>query len=135
MSQHTHVQGRSRFAAYLVAVAVVSLFAASSANAQWAAKPAPPLPHSILDQAWSGSVVLGLVFDRSGQVTDARVVRSSGFDGLDNIAREGAMKWRLNPASLQASDMTIGRQHMIKFYQNPRVARRVEPITAFWKEL
>ncbi len=135
MSQHTYVQGRSRFAAYLAAVAVLSLFAASSAHAQWAAKPAPPLPHSILEQAWSGSVVLGLVFDQSGQVRDARVVRSSGFDGLDNIAREGAMKWRLNPASLQASDMTTGRQHMIKFYQNPRVARRVEPITAFWKEL
>jgi len=80
-------------------------------------------------------VVLGLVFESNGQVRNAQIVRSSGMDELDEIARKGALRWRLNPASLTASDMTTGRQHMIKFYQNARVSRRVEPITAFWKEL
>jgi hypothetical protein len=64
-----------------------------------------------------------------------QIVRSSGLDFLDDIARRGALRWRINPATLTASDLTTGRQHMIKFYQNARVSRRVEPFTAFWKEL
>ena len=133
MSQQ-HTNRWSRHVACLGAVAAASLFA-SSASAEWAAKPAPPLPHSILDQAYSGSVVLGLVFERNGQVADARIVRSSGISGLDEIARQGALKWRMNPANLRPSDMTAGRQHLIKFYQNAKVSRRVEPIKAYWREL
>ncbi|MBA3881620.1 MAG: TonB family protein [Chthoniobacterales bacterium] len=133
MSQQTYSNRRSR-RAVIGAVAAVLLACAGSVQAQWAAKPAPPLPRSVLDQAWSGSVVLGLVFESNGNVRDAQILRSSGIAGLDEIARDGAMKWRLDPASLQASDMTYGRRHMIKFYQNPTVARRVEPVKAFWTE-
>ena len=133
MSQQ-HTTRWSRHVAALVAVAVVSLFA-SSASAQWAAKPAPPLPKSILNQAYSGSVVLGLVFESNGQVANARVLRSSGVIGLDEIARQGALKWRMNPAHLRPSDMTAGRQHLVKFFQNAKVSRRVEPVTAYWREL
>lgn len=134
MSQHVHTS-RSRHAAHLVVAAVISLLAAGSAQAQWAAKPAPPLPRSVLEQAISGSVVLGLVFESNGQVRDAQIVRSSGIDALDRIAREGALRWRLSPAAVTPSDLTTGRQHMIKFYQNARVSHRVEPFTAIWKEL
>ncbi len=80
-------------------------------------------------------MVLGLVFESNGQVRDARVIRSSGVSALDEIAQRGAMRWRLNPASLKASDMTVGRQHLIKFFQNANVSRRVEPVTAYWQEL
>ncbi|MFN2509692.1 MAG: TonB family protein [Chthoniobacterales bacterium] len=118
-----------------MAAAVLSLLGAGPAQAQWAAKPAPPLPRSVLDQAWSGSVVLGLVFESNGHVRDAQIIRSSGIDELDNVARQGALRWRLDPSALHPSDMTVGRRHMIKFYQNARVSRRVEPVTAFWKEL
>lgn len=135
MSQQAHSTKRSRHAVYLVLAAVVSLLAAGSAQAQWAAKPVPPLPRSVLDQAWSGSVLLGLVFESNGQVKDVSLLRSSGISALDEIASKGAARWRLNPATLQASDMTTGRRHLIKFYQDARVSRRVEPITAFWKEL
>ncbi len=135
MSQHTHVIGRSRCTVLAAAAAAALLAGASSAQAQWAAKPPPPLPHSLLEQAATGSVVLGLVFNQTGQVIDAHVVRSSGNDGLDSIAQQGAMRWRLDPAALRPSDMTTGRQHLVKFFQNKEVARRVEPITAFWKEL
>ncbi len=116
-------------------VAAVALLGAGSAQAQWAAKPAPPLPHTILDQSYNGSVVLGLVFERDGTVKDVRVVRSSNISGLDEVALAGAQRWRLDPAAIRESDLTVGRQHLIKFYQNTKVARRVEPIKAFWKEL
>ncbi|MEP6956786.1 MAG: TonB family protein, partial [Chthoniobacterales bacterium] len=88
-----------------------------------------------IDQAWQGSVVLGLVFESNGQVRDVQIVRSSGIDGLDKIAREGAMKWRLDAASIQPSDLTVGRRHMIKFYQKANVKTVVAPARAFWREL
>jgi len=116
-------------------VAVLSLFGAGSAHAQWASKPAPPCHHQHLQAAWSGSVVLGLVFESNGQVRDVRIVRSSGIRGLDEAAQEGARNWRLNPAALQPSDMTVGRQHLVKFYQNAKVNRLVEPYEAHWQEL
>lgn len=116
-------------------VVALLFFGASAAQAQWAAKPAPVLPRTVLDQGDSGSVVLNLVFNRNGNVTDAQVVRGSGISGLDRIAADGAMKWRLNPASVSDSDLTAGRRHMMKFYQNARVSRRVEPYSAFWKEV
>jgi len=75
------------------------------------------------------------MFENNGQVRDVRVIRSSGIGALDEIALRGAMGWRLNPASLQPSDMTVGRQHLIKFFQSAKVSRRVEPFTARWQEL
>ena len=135
MSQQPQTTARSRRAVYGVCAAAVLLLGANSAQAQWASKPAPALPRSVLDQGVSGSVVLRLVFEADGSVKDASIVRSSGIVGLDEVARVGATKWRLNPATLQASDMTTGRRHMIKFHQDGRVARRVEPFKAFWKEL
>jgi TonB family protein len=135
MSQQPQTTARTRRIAYGVCAAVALLLGANSAQAQWASKPAPALPRTILDQGISGSVVLGLVFNGDGSVRDARVVRGSGISGLDEVARDGAKQWRLSPASVKPSDLTTGRQHMIKFYQDSRVARRVEPYKAFWKEL
>ena len=132
MSQQ-HLIGRC--AGYSAVVAAVLLLGTGSAQAQWAAKPAPTLPRTVLDQGVSGSVVLNLVLARNGSVSDVQIVRGSGVSGLDRIALEGAMKWRLDPNSVRDSDLTAGRRHMIKFYQDARVARRVEPYKAFWKEL
>jgi TonB family protein len=75
------------------------------------------------------------VFENDGHVRDVHLVRSSGIPGLDRIALQGAMNWRLNPASIRSGDTSVGRQHLVKFYQNAKVARRVEPITAYWREL
>lgn len=135
MSQQLQTTRRSRHVPYGVFAALVLLLGATSAQAQWTAKPAPSLPRPVLEQAWSGSVVLSLVLESNGQVRDVRIVRSSGIYALDTIARDGAMKWRLDPASVRPSDLTAGRPHMIKFYQDARVSRRVEPFQAFWKEL
>ena len=135
MSQQPQTLARSRHVAYGVVAAVVLLLGANSVNAQWAAKPAPSLPRSVLDQAWSGSVVLGLVFESNGQVRNVSIVRTSGIPALDDIARDGANKWRLDPAALRPSDLTQGRRHLVKFFQSANVARRVEPFSAIWKEL
>ncbi|MDQ6626590.1 MAG: energy transducer TonB [Verrucomicrobiota bacterium] len=135
MSQHTYTHSRFGLASCVAVAAGLLLLGTASARAQWASKPAPPLPHSLLDQAQSGSVLLNLVFDQGGHVREAQIVRSSGVAGLDKVAQQGALRWRLDPSAMQASDTSSGRQHLVKFFQNANVSRRVEPITAFWKEL
>ena len=134
MSQHTQIS-RSRQVAWIAVVAVLRSSERVRRTRSGPLKPAPPLPHSLLDQAISGSVVLGLVFESNGQVRDVRIVRSSGVSALDEVALRGAMRWRLNPASLQPADMTVGRQHLVKFFQNAKVSRRIEPDEAHWQEL
>ena len=126
---------RSRPVGAIALVAVLLLAAAGTVNANgWSVKPPPPLPLPVLDQGWQGSVTLRLMIAESGQVRDVSVVRSSGVPALDSIAREGALKWRLDPASVRASDITRGRDHIIKFYQDARVKKHTPPVKAFWVE-
>ena len=126
---------RSRPVGAIALVAVLLLAAAGTSNArEWSAKPPPPLPLSVLDQQWQGSVTLRLMLEESGRVRDVRVVRSSGNAALDDIAREGASRWRLSPASVRPSDVTRGRDHIIKFYQDARVRKFTPPVSARWVE-
>jgi TonB family protein len=126
---------RSRPVGAIALVAVLLLAAAGTTNAaEWFSKPAPPLPLPVLDQQWQGSVMLRLMLEESGRVRNVQVVRSSGISALDDIAREGASKWRLDPGSVRSSDMTRGRDHIIKFYQDARVGKRVPPVKAYWVE-
>ena len=127
---------RSRPVGAIALVAVLLLAAAGTTNAaEWSAKPPPPLPLSVLDQQWQGSVTLRLKLEQSGQVRDVQIVRSSGNSALDTLAREGASKWRLNPASVRPSDVTRGRDHIIKFYQDARLRKTyAPPIAARWVE-
>ena len=126
---------RSRPVGAIALVAVLLLAAAGTTNAgEWSAKPPPPLPLSVLDQGWQGSVTLRLLLEQSGHVRDVQIVRSSGITALDDLAREGASKWRLDPASVRPSDVTRGRDHLVKFYQDARVGKRVPPVKAFWVE-
>ncbi len=135
MGLQTPAVHRSRPVGAIALVAVLLLIGAGTSNAaEWSSKPAPPLPLSILDQGWQGSVTLRLLLESSGRVRDVQIVRSSGITALDNLAREGASKWRLDPASVRASDVTSGRNHIIKFYQDARVGKRVPPVKAFWVE-
>lgn len=135
MGQQTPVAHRSRPVGAIALVAVLLLFGIGTSNAaEWSSKPAPPLPLPVLDQGWQGSVTLRLMLEQSGRVRDVQVVRSSGISALDDIAREGAMKWRLDAASVRPSDLTRGRDHIIKFYQDARGGKRVPPVKAFWVE-
>ena len=135
MGPQTPEVHRSRPVGAIALVAVLLLFAAGTSNAaEWSSKPAPPLPLSVLDQQWQGSVTLKLILENSGRVRDVQIVRSSGIPALDSLAREGASKWRLDPTSVRPSDLTSGRNHIIKFYQDARVGKRVPPVKAFWVE-
>jgi TonB family protein len=134
MSQRPPAVHRSRPVGVTALLAVLLLFGAGTTEANWSSKPAPPLPLSVLDQGWQGAVTLRLMLENSGRVRDVQIVRSSGIPALDQLAVEGASKWRLDPQSVRPSDLTRGRDHVVKFYQNARVGKRVPPVKAFWIE-
>jgi TonB family protein len=125
---------RSRLVGAAALVGAVLLLGAGTSHAQWAAKPPPRLPLPVLDQGYSGAVTLRLMLADDGRVRSAQVVRSSGIAALDELAREGAAQWRLKPSEVRPSDITRGREHVVKFYQDARVKGRVPPVTAFWVE-
>jgi TonB family protein len=87
------------------------------AKAQWIEKPKPEFPLHVFHHGMQGSVVLSLTLNQDGRVTSARVIRSSGYSSLDQLAREVSMKWRLAPSLVVPTDLTVGRLHMVKFRQ------------------
>jgi len=60
--------------------------------------PDPPYPSIARRHGWEGVVELELVIDANGRVRAASVVRSSGFDVLDEAACDAGLDWRFEPA-------------------------------------
>jgi TonB family protein len=89
----------------------------ASATAKWVEKDRPDFPIGIYYSGAQGSVVVSLTMDKSGRVTSSTVMRSSGHEVLDQLARQATMHWRLSPESVIATDMTVGRLELIKFKQ------------------
>ena len=65
---HTNMAIRSAICGTVVALLVASPF--STASAKWLAKNNPRLPVGVYFQGMQGSVVLSLILDKSGRVTD-----------------------------------------------------------------
>ena len=124
---------RSVLCGTVVALLVASPF--STASAKWLAKESPRLPVGVYFQGLQGSVVLSLTLDKSGRVTDTRVLRSSGHPALDELARDAAASWRLSPDSVLSSDLTQGRVELVNF-RNPNPPRAILPGSQpYWAQL
>ena len=116
-----------------VALLVASPF--STASAKWLVKDTPRLPVGVYFQGLQGSVVLALTLDKSGRVTDTRVLRSSGHPALDELARDAAANWRLSPDSVLSTDLSQGRVELVNF-QNPNPPKRILPgAQPFWAQI
>ncbi len=108
---------------------------AGKAEAKWLEKGRPTLPYGVFIQHLSGSVVLSLVLDESGHVRDARVLKSSGHNDLDALARDAASSWRLAPQSLVPTDLTKGRVEVVRF-RNDSLAKALLPGSAtYWAQI
>lgn len=93
------------------------------------------LPMGVYFQGLQGSVVLSLTMDKSGRVTDTRVLRSSGHPALDELARAAAADWRLSPDSVLSSDITQGRVELVTF-RNPNPPKQILiDAKPFWAQL
>ena len=80
-------------------------------------------------------MVLSLTLDKSGRVTDTRVLRSSGHPALDELARDAASTWRLSPDSVLPSDLTQGRVELVNF-RNPNPPKTILPdAKPYWAQL
>ncbi len=77
------------------------------------------MPYGVYIEGLQGSVVLSLMLDRDGHVTDTHVIKTSGLPQLDQLAQEAAMKWRLSRDSVVATDLTQGRVEKIVFVHKP----------------
>lgn len=114
----------------LVSWAIAAMLVAlplATANARWIEKGNPRCPYGVFLDGLQGSVVLSMTLDRSGHVTDTRVLRSSGSQTLDQLAQEAAMKWRLSQDSLVATDLTQGRVEKITFLHPPPPVKSLLP--------
>ena len=93
------------------------------------------MPVGVYFQGMQGSVVLSLTLDRSGRVTDTRVLRSSGHPALDELARDAAANWRLSPDSVLSSDLAQGRVELVNF-RNPNPPKQILPdAKPYWAQL
>ena len=119
------MQHRSVMCGVIAAMLVALPLAA--ADAKWLEKGNPRCPYGVFIEGLQGSVVLSMILDRSGHVTDTRVLRSSGSQTLDQLAQEAAMKWRLSQDSLVATDLTQGRVEKITFRNPPPPVKSLLP--------
>ena len=124
---HTNTR-RSSFRSAMCGAAIALLIASpfTAANAKWLEKVRPRLPVGVYFHGLEGSVVLSLTLDKSGRVTDTRVLRSSGHAALDELARDAAVNWRLSPDSVLPSDLTQGRVELVTF-RNPTPPKAILP--------
>jgi TonB family protein len=124
---------RSAICGTVVALLVVAPL--STANAKWLVKDTPRLPVGVYFQGLEGSVVLSLTLDKSGRVTDTRVLRSSGHPALDELAREAASNWRLSPDSVLPTDIGQGRVELVTF-KNTNPPKTILPGSQpYWAQL
>ena len=109
------------------------LLGASTADAQWLSRPAPPMPLAVFREAYTGSVTLRLILNSDGTVRDVRLMGSSGKGDLDDLAIVAARKWRLDPKEVRPSDLTEGRGQIIGFRQQGTPPRTLPgDAKAYW---
>jgi TonB family protein len=68
--------------------------------------PDPTYPEDAGDAKYQGHVVLSIVIDASGTVTDCKVVKSLGH-GLDEKTRESVRTWKFKPAMRKGSPVSV----------------------------
>jgi TonB family protein len=112
---------------FAVTIFAIGLFLASPAQTEaaasdWIAAPRPKFPQSALKNGFEGSVTLRLEIRKDGNVTAAKILKSSGRPDLDVAAQRAVLKWRLDPRAIKPKDLTIGRDEIIDFRQEAPIA-------------
>jgi D-alanyl-D-alanine endopeptidase (penicillin-binding protein 7) len=71
----------------------------------------PVWPREDLDAHHEGTVTLAFLVGADGKAKDAKIVKSSGYRGLDDSARDGIAKCEFKPA-MKAGQPTESWVHM-----------------------
>ena len=75
----------------------------------------PLYPEFLRNQNIEGDVVVRLVLNEAGHVTDARVVQSSGYDAFDRAALDAAQKEQFEPAKRDGIAVSYTLQFSYRF--------------------
>ena len=65
-----------------------------------AKNPHPTYPLIARKKGWEGRVIIQAEIDREGNVSEIKVLESSGFKVLDNASLETLKKWKFTPAKI-----------------------------------
>ena len=77
---------------------------------------APPrYPPDAIRRGWSGEVLLRLTIDSTGQVVQVELIRSSGYQILDQAAVEAVRRWKGAPAKSDGRPIAVVRQLPVRF--------------------
>ena len=106
--------------------------AASAADSVWLKAPKPKYPKAALNTFAEGSATVRIIVGRDGKPQAVTVVKSSGNRLFDETARRGAMKWRMDPKKIRASDTTAGRNVIFDFKQEAAVGAVYPDRTAYF---
>ena len=88
---------------------------ASDLGARMISAVAPSYPMESRRKHEQGTVVLGLVLDLTGRVSSIAVVRSSGFERLDDAALRAVRKWRWAPITRDGQPVLVKGEVEIPF--------------------
>jgi protein TonB len=92
-----------------------SAVVASSPTPLEGSAPAPDYPASWARRGWVGEVTIELDIAADGSVSAARVVASSGFPRLDELARTTLATWRFAPAEAGGAAVASTFRQRIEF--------------------
>ncbi len=74
--------------------------AVTEAKPDYLKNPAPVYPEFARQQGWEGAVILNVWVDKDGNVSKAKIERSSGYGILDSAALDAVKKWQFLPAKI-----------------------------------
>lgn len=66
----------------------------------YADNPKPPYPNLARKRGWQGTVVLAVLVSAGGDVAQAAIQNSSGYELLDKIALKTVRRWRFLPGTM-----------------------------------
>jgi len=84
------------------------------------ATPDPDYPESWAKRGWVGEVTIELDVAADGSVSAARVVASSGFARLDELARSTLATWRFAPAEARGAAVSSTFRQRVEFRASQR---------------
>ncbi|MBI1249764.1 TonB family protein [bacterium] len=77
--------------------------------------PPPIYPLEAARNHWQGEVFLRLIVASDGQVSEVEIVRSSGYDILDEAAVEAVERWRGTPATQGGKPVSVVKYLPVRF--------------------
>lgn len=79
----------------------------------------PPYPKWAERNGWEGTVLLNLSIDANGEVKKVEIAKSSGYELLDQQARNSVSAWRFKPARHNGITIAVTVQQPVIFRSTP----------------